>query len=122
MTRFKTLTAAALATLTLAAAPAFAQSVPGSDITFRDQNTHSRLVTAADRTYGAPNGAVDTLADAHQPVPQDVMVPGSDASRSLYNAQIRRVVAGSTGQGFVASEHQQSAHSGVWGPGSGAVF
>ena len=91
MTRFKTLTAAALATLTLAAAPAFAQSVPGSDITFRDQNTHSRLVTAADRTYGAPNGAVDTLA-------------------------------GSTGQGFVASEHQQSAHSGVWVPGSGADF
>ena len=122
MTRFKTITAAALATVTLAAAPAFAESIPGSDVAFHDQSVHSQRVTAADRTYGAPNLAVDTFANAHQPVPQDVMIPGSDASRKLYNAQIRRTVSASTEQGFVASQHHQPTHSGVWVPGSGADF
>ena len=60
---------------------------------------------------GAPyNDNVDAQnlqAISSQPTPDDPMIPGSSASRRLYEAQVRQTVSASSGEGFTQAKREE---------------
>ncbi|MAU96317.1 MAG: hypothetical protein CMP81_10580 [Fulvimarina sp.] len=74
---------------------------------------------------GAPyNDNVDAQnlqAISSQPTPDDPMIPGSSASRRLYEAQVRQTVSASSGEGFTQAKREEAPAS-ILVPGSGADF